>query len=241
MGDRVPIPVTVSPCYGTIEMSIFQQRTHALMGSACLEKADDLDWPGHKNVYVKTIQAYRQVDDWQSVQSGDYGIAIAGASGSAVTGESGAAWVGDLGTACAGMFGTAIAGTWGRASSGDGGAASALACGIATAGRHGVATVGDFGNASAGDFGAASAGSFGIASVGANGTASAGVGGSVCAGEQGEVRLDWWDEQAQRYHTVIGYIGKNGLEPNTHYKLNEQHVLVRACQLDQAGRLRYGQ
>lgn len=161
-------------------MNTFQERSSALTGSACLEKAVDAlhqDAPSTDVGYVKPVRTYRQVGEWQGVQVGDYSIAVAGDSGSAMTGESGAALVGDRGTACAGMFGTA----------------------------------------------------------------SAGVGGTVCAGELSEIRLKYWDEQAQRYRTVTGYIGENGLEPNAHYKLNDQHVLVRACLVDQVGRLRNGQ
>lgn len=209
-------------------MNTFQERSNALTGSACLEKVVDAlhqDAPSADTGYVKPVRTYCQVGDWQSVQVGDYSTAIAGDSGTATTGESGSALVGDRGAACAGMFGTAMAGEWGRADVGDGGNATALTCGVATAGRYGVATAGDFGTAT----------------VGANGTASAGIGGTVCAGELGEIRLKCWDEQAQRYRTVTGYIGENGLEANTHYKLSDQHVLVRACLDDQVGRLRNGQ
>ncbi|WP_256587973.1 hypothetical protein [Pseudomonas sp. FFUP_PS_473] len=209
-------------------MNTFQERSNALTGSACLEKAFDVLHLDARNVqdgYVKPARTYRQVGDQESVQTGDYGTAIAGDSGTAMTGESGTAVVGDRGSALAGVFGTASAGEWGHATVGDGGVASVLTCGVATAGS----------------FGTASAGDYGTACVGANGTASAGVGGAVCAGELSEIRLKYWDEQAQRYRTVTGYIGENGLESNAHYKLNDEHVFTRASLVDQVGRLRNGQ
>lgn len=211
--------------YGTIEMNTFQERSDALTGSACLKKAFDVlhqDKQGAQDGYEKPVRAYRQVGDQESVQAVDYGTAIAGDSGTAATGESGTAMVGDRGSALAGMFGTASAGEWGRATVGDCGVASVLTCGIATAGRLGSATAGDYG----------------AASVGAQGTASAGVGGTVCAGEQGEIRLRYWDSQAQRYRTATGYIGENGLEPNTHYMLNDRHAFART---DYVGGLRHDQ
>ncbi|HCG1401995.1 TPA: hypothetical protein NJL84_004229, partial [Pseudomonas aeruginosa] len=52
--------------------------------------------------------------------------------------------------------------------------------------------------------------------------------GTATAGEKGEIRIRYWDEKADRYRTVIGYIGEDGLEPNVPYKLNAGRKLVRA-------------
>ena len=194
-------------------MNIFQERSDALKGSACLEKAFDvlhLDAHSAQVGYVKPVRTYRLVGDQDSVQAGDYGTAIGGDSGTAMTGESGTAVVGDRGSALAGMFGTASAGEWGRASAGDGGVASVLTCGIAIAGHCGVANAGDYGTAS----------------TGAKGTASAGIGGAVCAGEQGEIRLKYWDGRAQRYRTAVGYIGEKGLVAGVFYKLDKNHRFI---------------
>ncbi|AZD91070.1 Phage flagellar hook-length control protein fliK [Pseudomonas chlororaphis subsp. aureofaciens] len=58
--------------------------------------------------------------------------------------------------------------------------------------------------------------------------ASAGIKGIVSAGEKGEIRLRYRDNQAERYRTVIGYIGENGLVPNTAYSLDDNHAFVPA-------------
>ncbi|MEZ1686543.1 hypothetical protein QVM57_34545 [Pseudomonas aeruginosa] len=59
-----------------------------------------------------------------------------------------------------------------------------------------------------------------LCQVGAYGTAT--------AGEKGEIRIRYWDEKTERYRTVIGYIGEDGLEPNVPYKLSAGRKLVRA-------------
>ncbi|EME90703.1 S-antigen family protein, partial [Pseudomonas aeruginosa PA21_ST175] len=52
--------------------------------------------------------------------------------------------------------------------------------------------------------------------------------GTATAGEKGEIRIRYWDEKTERYRTVIGYIGEDGLEPNVPYKLSAGRKLVRA-------------
>lgn len=67
-----------------------------------------------------------------------------------------------------------------------------------------------------------------LCQVGAYGTATAGNWGTATAGEKGEIRIRYWDEKADRYRTVIGYIGEDGLEPDVPYKLNADRKFVRA-------------
>ncbi|NQC42281.1 DUF7666 domain-containing protein [Pseudomonas aeruginosa] len=127
-----------------------------------------------------------------------------------------------------GAYGTATAGDWGTATAGDEGTATAGNWGTATAGYKGTATAGNWGTATAGDWGTATAGYKGTATAGDWGTATAGYKGTATAGEKGEIRIRYWDEKADRYRTVIGYIGEDGLEPNVPYKLNADRKFVRA-------------
>ena len=73
--------------------------------------------------------------------------------------------------------------------------------GSATAGYRGSATAGDYGSATAGDYG----------------TATAGYGGTATAGDYGTVCVKWWD--GDRYRLVVGYVGEDGIEPNTPYRV----------------------
>ncbi|MCW5526809.1 hypothetical protein IGB03_28335 [Pseudomonas aeruginosa] len=153
---------------------------------------------------VEVIGATLQAGDKDLCQVGAYGTATAGDGGTATAGNGGTATAGYKGTATAGDEGTATAGNWGTATAGDEGTATAGNWGTATAGYKGTATAGNWG------------------------TATAGYKGTATAGEKGEIRIRYWDEKADRYRTVIGYIGEDGLEPDVPYKLNADRKFVRA-------------
>ncbi|SQC75661.1 Ice nucleation protein [Pseudomonas aeruginosa] len=201
---------------------------------------------------VAVIGATLQAGDKELCQVGAYGTATAGNEGTATAGDWGTATAGDWGTATAGNEGTATAGNEGTATAGYKGTATAGYKGTATAGYKGTATAGDWGTATAGYKGTATAGYKGTATAGDWGTATAGnwappppgtrappppgTGappppgneGTATAGKKGEIRIRYWDEKTERYRTVIGYIGEDGLEPNVPYKLNAGRKLVRA-------------
>ena len=89
-------------------------------------------------------------------------------------------------------------------------------------------TVGDGGTATAGDRGTATAGDRGTATAGGGGTATAGGGGTATAGDEGTLCIRWWDSDACRYRTAVGYVGEDGIEPNVPYRVEGRGVLVRA-------------
>jgi len=99
--------------------------------------------------------------------------------------------------------------------------------GTATAGYRGTATAGYRGTATAGESGTATAGESGTATAGESGTATAGESGTATAGNYGEIRIQWWDSKAQRYRTKIGYVGEDGIKPDTAYRLNDNHELEK--------------
>ncbi|MDU5771905.1 hypothetical protein [Acinetobacter sp.] len=94
------------------------------------------------------------------------------------------------------------------------------------AGENGAVLVGALGTATAGNWGTATAGESGTATAGESGTATAGNWGTATAGESGEIRIQYWDSKAERYRTVLGYIGEDGLKADTAYKLDENHKFV---------------
>ncbi len=89
------------------------------------------------------------------------------------------------------------------------------------AGDNGAATAGYRGTATAGDNGTATAGDNGTATAGYRGTATAGEYGTATAGDRGTIQIKYYD--GSRYRVVTGYIGENGLKPNTAYKLDDKH------------------
>ncbi|MES2348468.1 MAG: hypothetical protein V4641_12975, partial [Pseudomonadota bacterium] len=55
------------------------------------------------------------------------------------------------------------------------------------------------------------------------GTATAGYSGTATAGYSGTISIKWYDTKRNTYRVVIGYIGEDGLKPDTPYRLNEAH------------------
>jgi hypothetical protein len=155
--------------------------------------------------------------------AGNYGTATAGYRGTATAGNYGTATAGIYGTATAGYRGTATAGESGTPTAGNYGTATAGNYGTPTAGNYGTATAGNYGTPTAGNYGTATAGNYGTATAGYRGTATAGNYGTATAGERGELRIQWWDDKASRYRTVLGYVGENGIKADTAYRLNDKH------------------
>ena len=153
-----------------------------------------------------------------TVEAGDKGAVLVGALGTATAGDWGTATAGYKGTATAGYKGTATAGYKGTATAGD--------WGTATAGYKGTATAGYKGTATAGELGTATAGYKGTATAGELGTATAGELGTATAGESGEIRIRYWHFKNERYRTVIGYVGEDGIKADTAYKLDDNHKFV---------------
>jgi len=87
--------------------------------------------------------------------------------------------------------------------------------------------VGDGEAIQVGAHGTATAGNYGTATAGESGTATAGNYGTATAGNYGEIRIQWWDSKAQRYRTKIGYVGEDGIKPDTAYRLNDNHELEK--------------
>ncbi len=133
-------------------------------------------------------------------------------------GDEGTATTGYKGTATAGDRGTATAGTWGTATTGY--------KGTATAGDRGTATAGDRGAATAGYEGTATTGYKGTATAGDRGTATAGDRGAATAGDRGTIHVRWWDCEAERYRTAVGYVGEDGIRPGVAYRVEGRGKLV---------------
>ena len=109
-----------------------------------------------------------------------------------------------------------------------GGAGRAIVSGTATAGDIGTATAGDRGTATAGYSGTATAGDSGTATAGDRGTATAGDRGTAKTGEIGIIVCRWYDDSKERYRLTVGYVGEDGIEPNTFYRCDERGKLVKA-------------
>ena len=53
---------------------------------------------------------------------------------------------------------------------------------------------------------------------------------TLTGGYGSELRIRYWDNKAERYRTVIAYVGEDGIEANIAYRLDDSHKFVRAEQ-----------
>ncbi len=49
---------------------------------------------------------------------------------------------------------------------------------------------------------------------------------TLTGGDGSELRIRYWDGNAERWRTVIGYVGEDGLQPCVPYRLDENHKFV---------------
>jgi hypothetical protein len=86
-------------------------------------------------------------------------------------------------------------------------------CGTSTSGYCGTSMSGYCGTSTSGDGGTSMSGDGGTSTSGDRGTSMSGDGGSLI--------IYWWDGNCRRFK--VGYIGEDGLKPNTKYRLNDAH------------------
>ena len=65
--------------------------------------------------------------------------------------------------------------------------------------------------------------------VGDTENALTGYKGTATAGAYGTICIKYWDSKNERYRTVVGYTGEDGIEANVAYKLDYDHKFVRVA------------
>ena len=115
------------------------------------------------------------------------------------------------GTSTSGCGGTSTSGYRGTSTSGD--------RGTSTSGDGGTSTSGDRGTSTSGCGGTSTSGYRGTSTSGDGGTSTSGYGGTSTSGDGGIIQIKWWDDKAGRYRLTTGYVGEDGIEANTQYRL----------------------
>jgi hypothetical protein len=191
----------------------------------------------------------KSASDWEEVEVGTHGIAIAGwdstaragkygiafvANGTAQAGDSGVA-VSNFGEVEAGKRGFAIAIRGRSAIAGDGGVAITDEYGHAVAGANGV-SICDSGRSEVGDHGMAISYRFGAA-IGGNGALAFSWNdnasprrGTMQAGVQGILVGQWHDGHRDRI--AVAYVGENDILPNVPYVVDASGRFVLATSED---------
>lgn len=158
-----------------------------------------------------------------TVTTGNFGIAIAESYATAKAGDGGIAKVTVCSKATVGSSGFAISKYRGESLAGDGGFSVTGDYGTATAGCGGVAHATYNGIAIVGEGGTATSGREGKSIAGDYGTAITGLGGCAQAGYQGVIQII-----TSKNRIAIGYVGEDGIEADTLYKLDDRGKFVKS-------------
>ena len=113
---------------------------------------------------------------------------------------------------------------YGRHSSGDGGTSTSGHGGTSTSGYGGTSTSGNHGTSTSGYGGTSTSGYGGTSTSGNHGTSTSGGGGTSTSGGGGTLIITWHD--GSRYRRAVGYVGEDGLKPDTPYRVNSRGEFV---------------
>ncbi|WP_294767464.1 hypothetical protein, partial [uncultured Rhodoferax sp.] len=61
-------------------------------------------------------------------------------------------------------------------------------------------------------------------------TLTGGDGATLTGGDGAELRFQRWDSKAERYRTVLAYVGEDGIEANTAYRLDDSGKVTKVEQ-----------
>ena len=141
------------------------------------------------------------------------------------TGYKGTSTSGDYGTSTSGDFGTSTSGYYGISTSGYYGTSTSSHSGTSTSSHSGTSSSGNFGTSTSGNYSTSTSGYKGTSISGDYGTSTSGVGGKCLAGVNGMISIYY--SENNRKKLKVGYIGEDGLEPDTFYKLDENNNFVK--------------
>ena len=81
-----------------------------------------------------------------------------------------------------------------------------------------------------GDNGVAEGGAYATLTGGDGATLTGGDGATLTGGDGAELRFQRWDSKAERYRTVLAYVGEDGIEANTAYRLDDSGKVTKVEQ-----------
>ncbi len=143
--------------------------------------------------------------------SGNLGISISSDDGTSTSGNYGTSTSGNYGTSTSGNYGISISSNLGKSISGDNGTSISSILGISTSGDYGTSISSDYGTSTSGERGTSTSGERGKSKSGANGI----------------IQIKYFDKNDYKDKIKTGYIGEDGLEPDTFYKLDDNFNFIK--------------
>ena len=163
--------------------------------------------------------------DYGTSTSGDFGTSTSGYYGISTSGDYGTSTSSNSGKSTSGDFGTSTSGYYGISTSGYYGTSTSSHSGTSTSSHSGTSSSGNFGTSTSGNYSTSTSGYKGTSISGDYGTSTSGVGGKCLAGVNGMISIYY--SENNRKKLKVGYIGEDGLEPDTFYKLDENNNFVK--------------
>lgn len=167
------------------------------------------------------IGAFITVSDNQTAITGYKGSSTSGLKGSSTSGDYSMSTSGNYGTSTSGDYSTSTSGYKGTSTSGGFSISISGNYGNSISGLGGTSTSGDYGTSTSGFKGTSISGEGGKSISGVGGTSSSGYNGKCKTGYKGIIQIKYYENNRVKLKT--GYIGEDGLEPDTFYKLDENN------------------
>ena len=219
---------TVVHC-GTRETATIFVREHAtgarsIVGGTSTSGDGGTSTSGYGGTSTSGVRGTSTSGDGGTSTSGVRGTSTSGYGGTSTSGYGGTSTSGDGGTSTSGDGGTSTSGVGGTSTSGVRGTSTSGYGGTSTSGDGGTSTSGVGGTSTSGDGGTSTSGDGGTSTSGVRGTSTSGDRGTSKTGSVGIVVCRWWDET--RYRLTVGYVGEDGIKPDTFYKCDSNGKLT---------------
>lgn len=181
-----------------------------------------------RSLLKPVIGAFAILGDNQTAITGDRGTSISEKGGNSISGDYGTSTSGDYGTSTSDDYGKSTSGYNGKSTSGYNGTSISGEGGTSTSGKIGTSISGDYGTSTSGYYGKSTSGYSGTSISSYNGTSISGDYGTSTSGEGGKCKAGYNGMisiyyENNRTRLKVGYIGEDGLEPDTFYKLDENN------------------
>ena len=145
--------------------------------------------------------------------TGDYGSTLTGGNYSTLTG-------GDDSTLTGGNRSTLTGGSYSTLTGGSGSTLTGDYGSTLTGGNYSTLTGGDHSTLTGGNYSTLTGGNYSTLTGGSDST--------LTGGNCSTLQIKWWDNLASRWRIATAYVGEDGIEANTAYKLDDNHQFIKA-------------
>ena len=148
-------------------------------------------------------------------------VNLTGGNRSTLTGGNRSTLTGGYGSTLTGGYGSTLTGGYGSTLTGGNYA-------TLTGGNRSTLTGGNYSTLTGGDGSTLTGGDGSTLTGGDGSTLTGGYGSTLTGGNYSTLQIKWWDHAAFRCRIATAYVGENGIEANTAYKLDDNYQFIKA-------------